>query len=214
MTTQPTDILITRLGADDFADLHPIYTEALPASERKPDDVIRLCLTRPDYLLFGARRPSGQLLGFASFYRSASYPFTLLEYLATDHQARSQGIGAKLVQAGLAAAPNIPMLAEVDAVHHDDAPDAFSRRRQQFYRRLGCEKLENIPYRMPQVSAEIPPPMDLFIHRGGPALTITHADLHAWLMDIYQNVYDQQDPASQIDAIMAPASRTAPLTTT
>lgn len=207
------NIHIATLSAGDASELLPIYNEALAPEERKADDIIRHSLTRTDYLTLGARSTSGQLLGFASIYLSASYPFTLLEYLATDHAARGQGIGAKLVQAGLAATINIPMLIEVDAVHHDDAPDAFSRRRQQFYRRLGCEKFENIPYRMPQVSAEIPPPMDLFIHSNGPAPTITHADLHAWLTDIYQHVYDQQDPASKIDTIMESISSTASLTT-
>lgn len=210
-TTIQSAINITLLGAHDAAELLPIYNEALAPEERKADDIIRQSLTRADYLTLGARSASGQLLGFASLYRSASYPFNLLEYLATDHNARGQGIGAKLVQAALSTTPNTPLLMEVDAIPPSDAPDAMSRRRQSFYRRLGCQKFENIPYRMPQVSEGMPPLMDLFIHPNGPAPTITHADLHAWITDIYHHVYDQQDPASQIDAIMASASATAPL---
>lgn len=206
-------IHIAPLGADDAAELLAIYNEALAPEERKADDIIRHSLIRADYLTLGARSASGQLLGFASLYRSAANPFNLLEYLATDHAARGQGIGAELVQAALSATQNTPLLVEVDAVPPIDAPDAMSRRRQSFYRRLGCQKFENIPYRMPQVSAGMPPLMDLFIHPNGPTPTITHAELYAWITDIYHHVYDQQDAAADIDAIMASASSTAPLTT-
>lgn len=207
------DIQISILGAEGADALLPIYNEALAPEERKPDAIIRQNLTRPDYLTLGAWAENGGLLGFASLYKSSDYPFILLEYLATDHQARGQGIGAKLVQAALSATPNTPLLIEVDAIPPSDPANAMSRRRQTFYRRLGCLKFENIPYRMPQVSAGIPPLMDLFIHPNGPLPSISRTQLHAWVTDIYQNVYDQQSAADAIDAITASAPHAAPLTT-
>lgn len=208
-----SDIQISLLGAGDAAKLLSIYNEALIPEERKADDIIRQSLTRPDYLTLGAHSQSGQLLGFASLYKSPSYPFNLLEYLATDQAARGQGIGAKLVQAALSATKNTPLLIEVDAVPPSDTPDAMSRRRQNFYRRLGCLKFENIPYRMPQVSAGIPPLMDLFIHPNGPMPSITRTQLHAWVTDIYHHVYDQRTAAATINAIMAHAPHAGPLIT-
>lgn len=199
------NINISLLGAADAADLLHIYNEALVPEERKPDEVIRQSLNRADYLTLGARSANGHLLGFASLYRSAAYPYNLLEYLATDQAARGQGIGAKLVQAALSATSNIPLLIEVDAIPPSDGPDAITRRRQSFYRRLGCLKFEGIPYRMPQVSAGTPPPMDLFIHPNGPAPSITPNHLHAWLIDIYHHVYDRPASEAEINAIMTAA---------
>jgi ribosomal protein S18 acetylase RimI-like enzyme len=196
------DIQITTLGAADANELLHIYSEALDPAERKSDDIIRLSLTRADYLTLGARGESGQLLGFASLYKSATYPFSMLEYLATDHAARGQGIGAKLVEAALVASPNTPLLIEVDAILPHDGPDAMTRRRQNFYRRLGCLKFENIPYRMPQVGADLPPPMNLFLHPNGSTPSITRTDLHAWLIDVYHHVYNRPAADAEIAAFM------------
>lgn len=188
-----------------------IYEASIPASERKPVEAIRAMARRPDYRLPTAVS-DGRILGFASVFAPPGESFALLEYLAVDAAARGAGVGSGLFRAaveatggGGAAAGARWMLLEVDADVSDDAADLHERRRRQaFYRRLGCRRVAGMAYELPlHTSGGPPPPMHLFVHGVPGGVTPSRADLGHALRVIYPQVYGQPAGDTRIDRMLA-----------
>jgi GNAT superfamily N-acetyltransferase len=181
-----------------FGELVRIYTEALPASERKSVDALRQMIARPEYF-FLAAVDADALVGFAITIAFVESDAALLEYMAVDAARRSEGLGEALFRA-TAAWPELSsrfLLSEVESETADGAgPDAELRaRRKGFYRRLGAKEIEGLTYIMPPVSSAQPPAMHMLVLRGG-FPTIAKARVRAWLEACYGQVYGvpQSDP--------------------
>ena len=185
-----------------------IYEASIPASERKPVEAIRDMAKRPDYRLLTAVS-DGRVLGFAAVFTPPGEFFALLEYLAVDPAVRGAGIGAGLFRAaveavGGGAAGGRWMLIEVDADVSDDAADLHLRRRRQaFYRRLGCRRVAGLAYELPLRTRGLPPPMHLFVHGG---IALTRPELGRALRIIYPQVYGQPAGDPRIDRMLAAVS--------
>ena len=188
-----------------------IYEASLPASERKPTDAIRAMEARPDYRLLTAAL-DGRVIGFAALFAPRGESFALLEYLAVDEAARGAGVGAELFRAVVNATADAGtarwLLLEVDADVCDDAADLHQqRRRQAFYRRLGCRRVAGVTYELPlRTSGQSPPPMHLFVHDAGSRRVISRIDLLHALRVIYRDVYGQAADDPRIDAMLAGVS--------
>ena len=185
-----------------------IYEASIPASERKPTDAIRGMAARPDYRLLTAVLDE-RVIGFATLFAPPGERFALLEYLAVDEAARGAGIGAELfravVNATAVAGSARWLLLEVDADVDDDPADLHQqRRRQAFYRRLGCRRVAGVDYELPlRTPGGRPPPMHLFVHDAGSRRAISRTDLLQALRVVYQDVYGQPADDPRIDAMLA-----------
>jgi hypothetical protein len=204
-------LTLTTLDAGNFdglAEVGRLYREAFPASERKPDAFLEDAAARPDYEVIHARSAAG-FVGMAVLYRSLAHEVALLEYVAIAAAVRGRGYGRELC-ATIAARVGEPLLLEVESVLPDDPGDMLRRRRQEFYRRLGCLTVEGLAYLMPRVSAVSPPAMDLMIEGyRGKAVPVT--TLRTWLEDIYVSVYGRRATDPDIDRMLRPIGAIAAL---
>jgi GNAT superfamily N-acetyltransferase len=182
-----------------------IYEASIPASERKPVEAIRAMATRPDYRLIAAVR-EGVVLGFAALFAPPEESFALLEYMAVDEASRGGGIGADLFRAAVdAVSPrNAMLLVEVEAEVGEGDDREQRRRRQAFYRRLGCRRVAGLAYELPLHVAGRPPAMELMVYP--PAMADGRLDsrtVEAALHGIYEKVYDQPADDPRIPRMIA-----------
>lgn len=175
-----------------FEDLYRIYRESIPLPEQKPRAQLAALAARPDYRILLARK-EGTVIGFSVLFLARDEPFCLLEYMAIDAAHRSGGAGAALFQQSVAAAAaagdEAAVLLEVDAVRSGDPDRALCERRQRFYRRLGCRRVEGLAYHLPLPAAEPPPAMDLMVHLPPGRQQIEKPRLESWLTILYDQVY-------------------------
>lgn len=210
MDRAPTVARLSLATDPAFDALVRIYKAALPASERKGVEALRVMLARPDYEFLLARRDD-EVLGFAIVIRLAGGEACLLEYMAVDVAHRGGGIGSFLFRASVASAGAQTLLLEVDA-EDPAAPDAEERvRRRAFYRRLGCRQVAGLRYLMPAVTRERPPSMGLFVLREPLPARIPKAELQSWLECLYVSVYGRSPADPLIGEMLAPLPAEIPL---
>lgn len=139
------------LEGDEAVRFRAIYEEAFPPEERDEFDSLAASIRGGERRCLIART-GGVLTGFAVSLPLVAVPVALLEYLAVDATARSQGIGAALfseviTQAQRWTPPARGVLLEVERV--EDAPTAEERRQRErriaFYARHECVTIECAP---------------------------------------------------------------------
>ena len=191
-------------GEPAFDGLSRVYTQALPASERKSMDALRAMIERPEYLFLVVEQADA-VVGFAIAIALAGCDAALLEYMAVDEKQRGRGIGRLLFRAitGWPEAHDRFLLMEVDSgrVVCEDALDRA--RRKSFYRRLGCREIDGLGYVMPRVSAEEPPQMEMLVYRRDLPERVEKTRVRGWLDACYAQVYGQAVPDERIDAMLA-----------
>jgi ribosomal protein S18 acetylase RimI-like enzyme len=178
----------------EFDALLRIYTESLPASERKNADALRRMIERPEYF-FLAAIDAGAVVGFAIATAFVDSDAALLEYMAVDRERRGMGIGAALFRAAVAW-PGLCsryLLIEVESE---------AERAKGFYRQLGARQIEGLAYRMPQVSNAEPPRMDMLVYGDELPDSIEKARLRGWLAACYGQVYGVTESDGRIGAMM------------
>lgn len=203
-------------AADDraFEELYRIYAEAISLAEQKPRDRLAAMVIRPDYKVLLAKR-SGTVIGFSILFLPAREPFCLLEYMAVDSMHREGGVGAALFRHSLQAASSVsgerPTILEVDSDRNPSPDQALCRRRQQFYRRLGCRRVEGLSYLLPLATEGPPPEMDLMVHVSPDVDSLSKLRLKHWLEVMYQEVYGCSPDDFRIDRMMEPVADPAKL---
>lgn len=197
-TMTSTDcISVRRLLSGDsaaFGRVVEIYTDSIAASGRKPLEQFRRMLEREDYRFLVAEL-EGRVIGFAVLFLARSAAVALLEYLAVAEGERGRGTGAALFQHAVEgmerARPGATMLLEVDSDRLADADQDLRRRRQAFYRRLGCRRIEGLAYRLP-----LPGPqheMNLLMWSRTPVESVRREELVRWLALLYEEVYGRPE---------------------
>jgi ribosomal protein S18 acetylase RimI-like enzyme len=177
-----------------FGALVRIYTEALPASERKSVDVLARMIERPEYL-FLAAVDSDAVVGFAIAIAFLDSDAALLEYLAVDAERRGMGIGQSLFRA-ITAWPGLcsrSLLIEVESE---------AARTKKFYRHLGAKQIEGLAYQMPPVSSAEPPAMDMLVFRETLPDALEKHRVRAWLAQCYGQVYGISEDDPRIGAML------------
>jgi GNAT superfamily N-acetyltransferase len=198
-------------GDPSFEEFYEIYTESIPASERKGREKIAAMCGRPDYQILLVKR-AGRVIGFTVVFRPGDQTFCLLEYMAIHRDFRNSGVGTALFHRAFTAASagdrSMTMLMEVDADSQPDPDQALKQRRAQFYRRLGCLRVDGLAYILPLRSPDKPPlpPIFLWVYSPQGLGTIQKTDLRHWLSVLYERVYlaSPQDP--RIEQMLAPLS--------
>jgi GNAT superfamily N-acetyltransferase len=187
MMTQP----LTDPVDPGFKALYTIYRESIDPREQKSEAQLAAMVARPNYL-FLMMHDDHRMVGFSISFLALEEPFCLLEYMAVDEPYRRRGVGAELFRETVSAIGSerraIPMLLEVDSDREPSADQELRRRRQNFYRRLGCRRVAGCAYILPLPGAQPPPAMDLLVHVREPT-PIRHARLRRWVEVIYRDVY-------------------------
>lgn len=174
-----------------FREFYQIYAESIAVREQKSESWLCKMVHKPDNKILLMKR-DGHVKGFSILFLSDS--FGLLEYMAVSAEDRNRGLGAEIFRRSMEHAVSaegkaVPILLEVDSDREESSDRELRKRRQQFYRRLGCLRIVDLHYILP-LSGEGPPPeMDLMIYPAGDLREIHKSDLEKWLKTIYQDVY-------------------------
>jgi len=199
---QPDFRRLTTPADPAFATLLAIYTEAHPASERKPEALLRAMIERREYRVEVVLQGE-TIAGFGIVLDLPGADASLLEYMAIAPEYRGHGLGTLLYR-HLLPTPARFLLAEVESDHVASADRELRERRKHFYRNLGCLEIDGLDYVMPPVATTTPPPMNLMIHRASLPGSIARDRLRGWLEAIYREVYAVPVPDGRIDGMVAP----------
>lgn len=209
-------IVFQSLGVGDdasFAEVYRLYAEAIDPREQKPRDQLAALRGRPDYEILLARK-GGRIVGFSVLFVPPGEPFCLIEYMAIEAAERGGGVGAELFRKSreIAAARQggrpIAMLLEVDSDRIPSPVRGLCEKRQRFYRRLGCVRIEGLPYELPLSMEGAPPEMDLLVYLPPEREKLAKSELKHWLQVIYRKVYgcapDDPRPRRMLEAVADP----------
>jgi ribosomal protein S18 acetylase RimI-like enzyme len=194
-----------------FKSLYTIYRQSIDPREQKSEAQLAAMVSRPNYL-FLVMQEDHRVVGFSISFVAPEDSFCLLEYMAVDEQYRRRGLGSELFDATVRAIYSergvVPMLLEVDSDREGGVDQEVRRRRQTFYRRLGCRRVAGCAYILPLPGAQPPPAMDLLMYVREPMPAIRHAQLRRWIEVIYRDVYgcSVNDPriAMMLDGVPDP----------
>lgn len=175
-------------GFDEFYD---IYSASFPQSEQKPKEELLDMLHSPNYTIF-ISKADGKTAGFCIVFHSAQTSFYLLEYMAVESVYRSAGVGSKLFSHAINSVTEKygekPCLVEIDSPQQKSQEQKIREKREQFYKRLGCRKIEPFDYILAIKTREMAPQMKLLVYHNT-IQNISKTLLREWLEDIYMLVY-------------------------
>lgn len=174
-----------------FREFYRIYAESIAMREQKSESWLCEMVHNPRNKILVMKR-EGHVKGFSILFLSSS--FGLLEYMAVGPEDRNRGLGAEIFRYSMehAVTPDgkpVPILLEVDSDREDSPDRELRKRRQQFYRRLGCLRIGGLHYILPLAGEGPPPEMDLMIYPGGNLRQVPKSELEKWLKTIYRDVY-------------------------
>lgn len=194
LVSNPTD--------PSIADIIRIYCESIPAPERKPATWITQAVQRDDFVILSVMSGADAVAFATVFVPPDAGDWALVEYLAVDSRLRGRGIGAATFNHLMQMLPSRALLLEVDSDREESPLRAERSRRIQFYQRLGCRRIRNLPYLLPLNTTPPPPPMDLLI-ANPPAARLKASTLRKWIQIIYERVYEQSPQDPRIETMFA-----------
>ncbi|HET8825291.1 MAG TPA: GNAT family N-acetyltransferase [Terriglobales bacterium] len=184
---------VTDARARVYADAVAILREAIAPDAQLPEQRFQDLLAGCSYRLF-AYSEGEDVRGVALGYFSLELRFAWLDYFAIRADLRGRGLGSKLFReiaeiAGKQDPKPDWLLFEVDD-DYQGAPEreAECKRRVQFYRRLGAQVLENVPYKFPSAFAE-PIRMRLMAYQLHPNAQLAADNLRQAVQEIFQSIH-------------------------
>ncbi|MFA4909912.1 MAG: GNAT family N-acetyltransferase [Desulfobacteria bacterium] len=195
MTIQAQYIYKPLVSSSDpsFDEFYGIYVESIPLREQKLKTQISAIATNSDYKVLLLKKNT-VAIGFSILFTPAKESFCLLEYMAVHSAYRNLGLGRQLFlrtfQDVFSNRGPVHGLLEIDSDREQSADQEIRRRRQHFYRRLGCLRIDSLSYVLPLHGEGPPPQMDLMVYLPGRLPLISRHQLEHWLKVIYSKVYD------------------------
>lgn len=190
-----------------FDEFFPIYMESIPLWERKTKAQISAIVTRPDYRVLLLKKNT-VVLGFSILFTPAQESFYLLEYMAIHSAYRNLGLGGQLFLRTFenldSHSGNVYGLLEIDSDREPSADQDIRRRRQRFYRRLGCLRIDGLSYMLPLHAEGSPVQMDLMVYLPDGVPFLRKTQLRHWLEVIYSKVYNCSPDDPRIIRMMEP----------
>lgn len=126
-----------------FDKVYEIMKESFPMEEFRGYEEQQNLLFRSNYFL-KTEVQNGEVVGFCAYY--IFNDFFYIEHLACTSQARGLGIGTRLVKEVILEAKQYPVILEVEP-----PVNAITRRRIEFYKRLGFI-LNEMPHYQPPLN--------------------------------------------------------------
>ena len=187
----PTIYALHKNDEEGFEAFYAIYSLSFPLSEQKSKEALLEIKTSKHYTIFVAYE-TVQCIGFCIIFHPLHLDFFLLEYMATHAKIRGKGVGSALLTQSIQTIYQThgqkPLLIEIDSPEVASMDADIRIKRELFYRKIGCLKLDPFDYILGLKSTQIPPPMELLVYH--PSLkTIPKETLKAWLEGIYTLVY-------------------------
>lgn len=176
-----------------FADAIAILREAIAPEAQLPRQRFQDLLATGQYRLF-AYAEGDDVQGMALVYFSGELRFAWLDYFAIRANLRGQGLGGNLFRDILQmASKQSPrpdwLLFEVDDDYDGDPQrEAECKRRAQFYRRLGAQLIENVPYKFPSAFSE-PIRMRLMAYQILPDASLRPDDVKKSVREIFLTIH-------------------------
>ena len=190
-----------------FDAMYRIYEESIPASERKQKTQISAMTVNPEYKILLLKRDNN-VIGFSILFTPTNEMFCLLEYMAIQESHRCMGLGEKFFlktfKNNVSNGGSTIGLLEVDSERKQSADQKNALRRQQFYRRVGCLRIDGLSYVMPLVGGGTPPQMDILVYIPSQSPTIEKHQFKCWLEVIYSKVYGCSHNDPRIAQMIAP----------
>ena len=176
-----------------FREFYDIYSTSIADREQKPEAWICEMVRAPEYNVW-VMKDGGHVRGLSILFLPRGETFALLEYMAVAPEQRNHGMGSELFRQSMerveaAAGRSVPVVLEVDSDREVCLDEQIRRRRQQFYRRLGCLRLAGLHYILPLSGHGPVPEMDLMVYSADPRRRLPKAELEGWLRTIYREVY-------------------------
>ena len=180
-------------GGPTFREFYDIYAASIDDREQKPEAWICEMVRAPEYHVW-VMKDGGHVRGFSILFLPPGEAFALLEYMAVAPEQRNHGMGSELFRQSMerveaAAGRSVPVVLEVDSDREAYGDEQIRRRRQQFYRRLGCLRIAGLHYILPLSGHGPAPDMDLMVYSAEPRRRLPKAELERWLRAIYRDVY-------------------------
>ena len=162
-------------------------------------------VSSPDYKTLLLKQ-GNEVIGINVLFIPANEDFFLVEYMAIHSKYRNRGLGRQLFLHGFqlvqAERQDVYCLLEVDSDRETCSDRETRRRRQRFYRRLGCLRIDGLPYILPLHEGGQPPQMDIMVCLPDGSHSISRNQLENWLRVIYDKVYDCSPDDPRIGSMM------------
>ena len=191
-----------------FEEFFQLYQDTMPLSERKPKLQIAEMVDTPEYSVL-LLKVGDTVTGYSVRFNSEGENFFLLEYMAIHSEFRNFGLGQSLFLhtfQDISTSTNSPVyvLLEVDSAFEESPDQEIRKKRQRFYERLGCLRIENLAYQLPLETEELPPKMDILVYPINGLQPIRKTELKQWLSVIYTNVYNMDPDDPRIAEMLTP----------
>lgn len=182
---------LCKKNRDGFDEFYAIYSISFPLSEQKSKEELLKMLHSSCCTIFISKN-NNKTTGFCIIFHSLQTSFYLLEYMAVDTTKRSSGIGSKLFSYAtrqIFSKNGIkPLLIEIDSSEEKSDEQEIREKREQFYKKLGCRKINQFDYILAIKNDKKAPPMKLLVYYNS-IQNISKSLLQEWLEDIYMLVY-------------------------
>ncbi|MDD2652938.1 MAG: GNAT family N-acetyltransferase [Sulfurimonas sp.] len=196
---------LSQKDENGFNSFYDIYKISFPASEQKSKEELLSILNSSDYTIFTSKI-SNEIVGFCVIFHPARASFYLLEYMAINERKRGLGIGSKLFYAAVMQTFSKqgikPVIIEIDSPEETSNEKDIREKRELFYKRLGCRKIEPFDYILPIKSSQVAPLMKLLVYHSD-IQNISKSQLMEWVEDIYTFVYGCTKDDERIDKMFS-----------
>ncbi|HEY9810661.1 MAG TPA: GNAT family N-acetyltransferase [Halomicronema sp.] len=180
---------LEKIPSKQFTEALKIYTQSFPPNELISPEILTTELqNKPDRIWIA--EIDNQIIGMALIYPFKTCNLTLLGYLATDPNFRSQGIGTQLLNTLTSHYSHL--LLEVE--HPNYGTNQQQRqRRLNYYRRCGAKQLKNVQYILPALAGNTPTEMLLLILPPPAEKTLTGTLTKSLIKELYIDLYNQPE---------------------
>lgn len=180
---------------------YALYRDNITRSAQRPEAEFRGLVGRKDYRFVAAMHEK-DLLGVALVWLPPDSDIWLFENVVVVPKARGLRIGTNLFTGSrILAGEHRTALTEVEV----DLGAPAQAKRLEFFRRLACQRVVGLDYRMPLRAQGIPPPMWLLAVPPQPAESLPAQTVEEWMRRIYSEAYGKpfDDPrlAQMIDPL-------------
>ncbi len=184
----------------DFEEAMMIYEASFPSNERQSKDTIKKRIEGNLYQMFIGRLKN-KLVFMALLYPLKNTDFVLLDYMVTDENFRSKGIGAKFIKNILKKITPNYLILEVENPKYG-ANKEQRERRVKFYKRVGAKEMKNVRYILPPLSGNIPTEMVLMVLPNYDEGKIDGQLVKKLVTQIYRELYNRDNEDTLLNSFI------------
>ncbi len=184
-------VQLTDINHPDFQGALQIYLDSFPACERQPLEILETRLSNQLYQWFVAKAEN-QVVGIALLYPLNPTDFILLDYLGTDKNYRSRGIGRMLMSHLINRVENQQKILLIEVENPQFCEDLEqAERRIKFYQNNGAKVLRSVRYLLPPLSGDVPTEMLLMMVPAELGGQLPGKQVKKLIEQVYQEMSDR-----------------------